>query len=65
VFVTFFVSYGWQLWFYRVAVWVVPVVVLILTRRVCIELLASERVERERKLAEEEARRAAQLAPVR
>src|SRR5207302_6337603 len=64
VFVTFFVSYGWQIWFYRVAIWVVPAVVLILTRRVCVELLGSERVARERKLAEEEARRAAELEPV-
>jgi quinol---cytochrome-c reductase cytochrome b subunit len=64
VFVTFFVSYGWQMWFYRVAVWVVPLAVLVLTRRVCLELLASERVERERRLAEAEARRAAQAEPV-
>jgi hypothetical protein len=35
------------------------------TRRLCLELQASERVERERKLAEEEARRAAALEPVR
>ena len=64
VFVTFFVSYGWQIWFYRVAIWVVPALVLVLTRRVCVELLGSERVARERKLAEEEARRAAELEPV-
>jgi ubiquinol-cytochrome c reductase cytochrome b subunit len=64
VFVTFFVSYGWQLLFFRIAVWVAPVVVLVVTRRVCVELQASERVERERKLAEEEARRAAALEPV-
>ena len=64
VFVTFFVSYGWQTWFYRVAIWIVPVAVLVQMRRVCLELLASERVERERKLAEEEARRAARAEPV-
>jgi hypothetical protein len=40
------------------------VAVLLLTRRVCLDLLASERVERERKLAEEEARRAARAEPV-
>ena len=59
VFVTFFVSYGWQVWFYRVAIWIVPLVVLVVTRRVCLELQASDLVERERRLAEAEARRAA------
>jgi ubiquinol-cytochrome c reductase cytochrome b subunit len=65
VFVTFFVSYGWQILFFRIAVWVVPVVVLLVTRRVCLELQASDRVERQRELAEEEARRASALEPVR
>jgi ubiquinol-cytochrome c reductase cytochrome b subunit len=65
VFVTFFVSYGWQLLLFRIGVWVVPLVVLIVTRRVCLELQASERVERERALAEAEARRAAAVEPVR
>jgi ubiquinol-cytochrome c reductase cytochrome b subunit len=63
IYVTFFVSYNWQIWIYRVAVWALPVVVLFVTRRVCLELQASDRVERQRKLAEEEARRAA-LEPV-
>jgi ubiquinol-cytochrome c reductase cytochrome b subunit len=62
-FVTFFISYGWQIWFYRVAIWVVPVVVLLVTRRVCLELQAGDRVERERRLAEAEARRAAEASP--
>jgi ubiquinol-cytochrome c reductase cytochrome b subunit len=65
VFVTFFVSYDWQIWIFRVALWVVPVLVLLLTRRVCLELQASDRVERERHAAEEEARRAAAVEPVR
>jgi quinol---cytochrome-c reductase cytochrome b subunit len=65
VFVTFFVSYGWQILLFRIGIWVVPLVVLVVTRRVCLELQASERVERERGLAEEEARRAAALEPVR
>jgi quinol---cytochrome-c reductase cytochrome b subunit len=64
VFVTFFVSYGWQLWFYRVAVWVVPVVVLLLTRRICLDLQAGDRVQRERRLAEDEARRSTELEPI-
>jgi ubiquinol-cytochrome c reductase cytochrome b subunit len=59
IFVTFFISYNWQIWIFRVALWVVPLVVLLVTRRVCLELQASDRVERERKLAEAEARRAA------
>src|SRR5205807_2092761 len=46
VFVTFFVSYGWQIWFYRVAIWVVPAVVLVLTRRVFVALLLEEELER-------------------
>jgi ubiquinol-cytochrome c reductase cytochrome b subunit len=65
VFVTFFVSYGWQILFFRIAIWVVPLAVLVVTRRVCLELQGSDRVEHERELAEEEARRAASLEPVR
>jgi ubiquinol-cytochrome c reductase cytochrome b subunit len=65
VFVTFFVSYGWQILFFRIAVWVVPLVVLLVTRRVCLELQGSDRVKRGRELAEEEARQAAALEPVR
>ena len=56
VFVFLDLSYGTQIWFYRVAVWVAPVVVLFLTKRVCEELRAGERVQEERRRAEQEAR---------
>jgi ubiquinol-cytochrome c reductase cytochrome b subunit len=38
------ISYTAQIWVYRVAVWVVPVAVYFLVRRVCSELAAWERV---------------------
>jgi ubiquinol-cytochrome c reductase cytochrome b subunit len=38
------ISYPAQIWFYRVAVWVLPVAVFFVTRRVCRELLAWERI---------------------
>jgi ubiquinol-cytochrome c reductase cytochrome b subunit len=38
------ISYTAQIWVYRVAVWVGPVVVFVVARRVCRELLAWERV---------------------
>jgi ubiquinol-cytochrome c reductase cytochrome b subunit len=41
-------SYTAQVWVYRVAVWVAPVVVFFVTRRVCRELLAGEAVSRAR-----------------
>ena len=37
------------MWVYRVLVWAVLVVVLFVTRHVCLELQAGERVEREPK----------------
>ncbi|HST16901.1 MAG TPA: cytochrome b N-terminal domain-containing protein [Gaiellaceae bacterium] len=53
--VTFGVGYADQIWVYRVLVWVVPVVVLVVTRRICGELIAGERVEAVRRRAEAEA----------
>jgi len=55
LFVLFDLSYAGQIWVYRVLVWVLPVVALFLTRRICLELVRGERVERERRLAEAEA----------
>jgi ubiquinol-cytochrome c reductase cytochrome b subunit len=55
VYVLFGISYSGQVWFYRVLLWVLPVVVLLATHRVCTELREGERVVRSRKLAEEEA----------
>jgi len=55
LFVLFDLSYAGQIWVYRVLVWVLPVVALFLTRRICVELVRGERVERERHRAETEA----------
>ncbi len=55
-YVLFGISYTAQIWVYRVVVWVAPIVVLLVTRRVCIELQEGERVERRRKAAEASAR---------
>jgi hypothetical protein len=45
-------SYVAQIWFYRFAVWVVPIVVLVVARRICFELQGKEHVEHERHRAE-------------
>src|SRR5205085_2725918 len=55
LFVLFDLSYAGQIWVYRVLVWVLPVVALFLTRRICVELVRGEGVERERHRAEAEA----------
>ncbi|MBV8395610.1 MAG: ubiquinol-cytochrome c reductase cytochrome b subunit, partial [Actinobacteria bacterium] len=57
--VLFGLSYTAQIEVYRVLVWVLPVLVGGITYRVCLELKAGERVEKERKRAEREARAAA------
>jgi ubiquinol-cytochrome c reductase cytochrome b subunit len=51
-------SYETQIWIYRALVFVLPVVVFLITRRVCRELQAIERVERVSELAEAEAKTA-------
>jgi quinol---cytochrome-c reductase cytochrome b subunit len=56
VFVTFGLSYGWQIWFYRVAVLVGPPAAAFIAYRVCLELQAGDRTECERRRAVEEAR---------
>jgi len=43
VFVSFGLSYRIQLEVYRVLVWVLPILVLLLVRRLCLELQAAER----------------------
>src|SRR5581483_6282272 len=45
-------SYASQIWFYRVAFFVGPLVVAALTYRICNALQAGDRVERDRRLAE-------------
>jgi len=53
--VLFGLSYAGQLWAYRVLVWVLPIVALLVTKRVCDELVRGESVEHERERAEAEA----------
>jgi quinol---cytochrome-c reductase cytochrome b subunit len=58
VFVLLTISYGAQIWVYRVALWVVPLVVFVVTKRTCDALRAAERIEREQERAKQEAREA-------
>jgi quinol---cytochrome-c reductase cytochrome b subunit len=61
IFVLFGLSYSLQIWIFRVLVLVAPVVVLVVTKRTCDALRSGERVEADRKAAEEEAKRESQL----
>jgi ubiquinol-cytochrome c reductase cytochrome b subunit len=54
--VFFGLSYIGQIWFYRVAVWVVPILVFLVTRKICRDLQRAELVEEVQEEAEEEAR---------
>ena len=54
LFVLFDLSYQGQVRVYRILVWVLPVVALILAKRICDELVRGEVVERRRELAEAE-----------
>jgi ubiquinol-cytochrome c reductase cytochrome b subunit len=56
--VTLGLGYQDQIWAYRVLVWVLPLVALIVTHRVCRELRDGEEVERRREAAEREAEQA-------
>src|SRR5919197_458653 len=52
VFVWLGISYSFQIWAYRVAVFVLPVVVLFVTHRFCIAVKRAEEIEDERERAE-------------
>jgi hypothetical protein len=52
-------SYVGQIWFYRIASFVFPVIAYVVTKRVCIALQEHETVEVESEAAEEEAEAAA------
>jgi ubiquinol-cytochrome c reductase cytochrome b subunit len=52
VFIFLGLSYNWQIWFYRVLVFVGPLVAFVVTKRVCAELQAGELLERRRERAE-------------
>jgi ubiquinol-cytochrome c reductase cytochrome b subunit len=54
VYVLFGVSYRGQIWAMRFLVWVIPVIVAVVTKRVCDELRAGERVAAQRHVAEAE-----------
>ena len=54
IFVSFGISYQAQLWAFRVLIWVLPAVALVVTKAVCDELLRGEVVEIRRKLVEAE-----------
>ena len=54
-YVLFGLSYSGQLWAMRVLVWVVPLVVAVITKRVCDELRAGDEVAARRHAAEAEA----------
>jgi hypothetical protein len=48
-------SYDTQLYIFRIGICVVPLLLFVITRRVCRERLAAERVEEDRHRAEQEA----------
>jgi ubiquinol-cytochrome c reductase cytochrome b subunit len=52
VFIFLGISYAAQIWVYRVAVWVLPVIAYAVTYRMCLELQGLERVRRRRREAE-------------
>jgi quinol---cytochrome-c reductase cytochrome b subunit len=58
VYVLLGLSYVGQIWFYRVAIWVIPLIVLLVTWRICLSLKEIELLDHERERAEEEAARA-------
>jgi ubiquinol-cytochrome c reductase cytochrome b subunit len=57
-------SYSAQIWIYRALVFIAPVVVFLLVRRICRELQAADRVEAIQEEAEEEAIAADAARPV-
>jgi ubiquinol-cytochrome c reductase cytochrome b subunit len=54
VYYLFGIPYSDEVWVVRVLVWVLPVVVLLLTRRVCLGLQESDRIARQREQAKQE-----------
>jgi len=57
LFVLYGLSYDIQLYAFRIGIWVVPAVLFVLTRRICRDLQAAERVEEIQHAAEEEVAR--------
>jgi ubiquinol-cytochrome c reductase cytochrome b subunit len=56
IFVLFGLSYDTQLYIFRIGMWVVPVLLFFITRRICRDLLAAEVADATREQAEAEAR---------
>jgi ubiquinol-cytochrome c reductase cytochrome b subunit len=55
LFVLFGLSYNTQLYIFRIGIWVLPLFLFVITRRVCRELLAADAVDATRVQAEHEA----------
>jgi len=55
IFVLWELSYDTQLYIFRIAIWVIPVLLFFIVRRVCRELQTADRIEEIREAAEEEA----------
>lgn len=55
IFVLWGLSYNTQLYIFRIGIWVVPVVLFLVVRRLCRELRFADRIEEVREQAEEEA----------
>src|SRR5204862_441616 len=47
-YVTFGISYVGQIWAYRIAIWVLPLIVLFVTRRICLSLAELEPIDQDR-----------------
>jgi ubiquinol-cytochrome c reductase cytochrome b subunit len=56
--VAFGLSYIAQIWVFRVAIWVIPIVVLLVVHRICRELQDADRIDAERERTEAQARAA-------
>jgi ubiquinol-cytochrome c reductase cytochrome b subunit len=57
LFVLFGLSYNLQLYVFRIGIWVVPLLLFFLTRRICRDLQAADRVQEIQHAAEEEVQR--------
>jgi ubiquinol-cytochrome c reductase cytochrome b subunit len=57
------IGYNTQLYIFRIGIWVIPAFLFFLTRRVCRELQAADRVEEIQDEARDEAERERQAAP--
>jgi ubiquinol-cytochrome c reductase cytochrome b subunit len=63
VYVFFGLDYTGQIWFYRAFVWIGPLVVFLLTRRICRELQRDDAIRERREQAEREGERVAAGCP--